>query len=114
MELRQLGRTGLRVSHLGLGTLTWSRDTDEHEAREQLRDFVDAGGTLLLFWSEYGGSGTHTALRVARLEPGSPEWSPAETLTDALGQGRAAQGGAEAGAAVGDGRHARALGSMRR
>ena len=27
--------------------MTWSRDTDEHEAAEQLRDFVDAGGTLL-------------------------------------------------------------------
>ncbi|WNB86838.1 aldo/keto reductase [Cellulomonas sp. ATA003] len=47
MEQRGLGRTGLRVSHLGLGTMTWSRDTDEHEAAEQLRDFVDAGGTLL-------------------------------------------------------------------
>ncbi|WP_298460071.1 aldo/keto reductase [uncultured Cellulomonas sp.] len=47
MEQRGLGRTGLRVSQLGLGTLTWSRDTDEHEAAEQLRDFVDAGGTLL-------------------------------------------------------------------
>lgn len=47
MEQRQLGRTGLRVSQLGLGTLTWSRDTEEHDASEQLRDFVDAGGTLL-------------------------------------------------------------------
>lgn len=47
MEERRLGGTGLRVSALGLGTLTWSRDTDEHEAAEQLRDFVDAGGTLL-------------------------------------------------------------------
>src|SRR5690606_16986485 len=28
MEERLLGRTGLRVSALGLGTLTWSRDTD--------------------------------------------------------------------------------------
>ncbi|MCL3861914.1 aldo/keto reductase [Actinotalea sp. K2] len=47
MEERLLGRTGLRVSALALGTMTWSRDTDEHEAAEQLRDFVDAGGTLL-------------------------------------------------------------------
>ncbi|HEY3436773.1 MAG TPA: aldo/keto reductase [Actinotalea sp.] len=47
MEERLLGATGLRVSALGLGTLTWSRDTDEHEAADQLRDFVDAGGTFL-------------------------------------------------------------------
>jgi aryl-alcohol dehydrogenase-like predicted oxidoreductase len=57
MEQRQLGRTGLRVSHLGLGTLTWSRDTDEHEAREQLRDFVDAGGTLLDTSASYADGG---------------------------------------------------------
>ncbi|GGQ68742.1 aldo/keto reductase [Kitasatospora griseola] len=47
MEQRRLGRTGLRVSRLGLGTLTWGRDTDEHEAAEQLKAFVDAGGTLV-------------------------------------------------------------------
>ena len=39
-------RTGLSVSRLGLGTMTWGRDTDEHEAREQLVAFVEAGGTL--------------------------------------------------------------------
>ena len=42
-----MGRTGLRVSRLGLGTMTWGRDTDEHEAADQLRAFVEAGGTLL-------------------------------------------------------------------
>jgi len=47
MEKRHLGRTGLRVSRLGLGTMTWGRDTDEHEAAEQLKAFVDAGGTLV-------------------------------------------------------------------
>lgn len=47
MEERRVGATGLRVSALGLGTLTWSRDTDEHEAAELLREFVDGGGTLL-------------------------------------------------------------------
>ena len=35
------------VSRSGLGTMTWSRDTDEHDAAEQLRDFVDAGRTLV-------------------------------------------------------------------
>jgi aryl-alcohol dehydrogenase-like predicted oxidoreductase len=47
MERRRVGRSGLLVSRLGLGTMTWGRDTDEHEAAEQLRLFVDAGGTLV-------------------------------------------------------------------
>lgn len=47
MEQRTLGGTGLRVSALGLGTLTWSRDTDGEAAAELLREFVDAGGTLI-------------------------------------------------------------------
>ncbi|MEO5651444.1 MAG: aldo/keto reductase [Marmoricola sp.] len=47
MRKRSLGSTGLSVSRLGLGTMTWGRDTDEHEAREQLVAFVEAGGTLL-------------------------------------------------------------------
>lgn len=42
------------VSRLGLGTLTWGRDTDEHEAHEQLEAFVGAGGTLLDCAPEYG------------------------------------------------------------
>lgn len=62
MELRQLGRTGLRVSDLGLGTLTWSRDTDEAEAAEQLRDFVDAGGTLVDTSSSYADGGSEHLL----------------------------------------------------
>lgn len=47
MEQRHLGRTGLQVSRLGLGTMTWGRDTDEHQAAEQLKEFVDAGGNLV-------------------------------------------------------------------
>ena len=47
MQQRFLGATGLSVSRLGLGTMTWGRDTDQHEAREQLVAFVEAGGTLL-------------------------------------------------------------------
>lgn len=35
------------MSRLGLGTMTWGRDTDEDEAAAQLRAFVDAGGTLI-------------------------------------------------------------------
>ncbi len=47
MDLRHLGRTGLRVSRLGLGTLTWARDTGEEVATELLKTFWAAGGTLV-------------------------------------------------------------------
>ena len=47
MQQRLLGRSGLRVSRLALGTMTWGRDTDEHESADQLRAFLDAGGTLI-------------------------------------------------------------------
>jgi aryl-alcohol dehydrogenase-like predicted oxidoreductase len=54
MQQRFLGRTGLRVSRLGLGTLTWGRDTDEHEARDQLIAFTEAGGTFVDTAAGYG------------------------------------------------------------
>src|SRR3954468_19541767 len=54
VEESLVGRSGLRVSRLGLGTLTWGRDTDEHEAADQLKQFVDAGGTLIDTAASYG------------------------------------------------------------
>ena len=54
METRTLGSSGLRVSRLGLGTMTWGRDTDEIEAAEQLRAFLDAGGNLIDTAAVYG------------------------------------------------------------
>lgn len=54
MQQRRVGSTGLKVSRLGLGTMTWGRDTDEHEARDQLVAFVEAGGTLLDTAAGYG------------------------------------------------------------
>ncbi len=54
MELRALGKSGLKVSRLGLGTMTWGRDTDEHEAAEQLRSFIDAGGNFVDTAAVYG------------------------------------------------------------
>ena len=35
------------MSHLGLGTMTWGRETDADEAAAQLVAFRDAGGTLV-------------------------------------------------------------------
>jgi aryl-alcohol dehydrogenase-like predicted oxidoreductase len=54
VEESLVGRSGLRVSRLGLGTLTWGRDTDEHEAADQLKQFVDVGGTLIDTAASYG------------------------------------------------------------
>ncbi|MER5474880.1 aldo/keto reductase [Streptomyces sp. NPDC002685] len=54
MEQRHLGRTGLRVSRIGLGTLTWGRDTDEHDAADVLKTFWEAGGTLVDTADVYG------------------------------------------------------------
>ena len=54
MESRQLGRSGVRVSRLALGTMTWGRDTDEHEAAEQLRFYLDAGGNFIDTAAVYG------------------------------------------------------------
>ncbi|WP_030418055.1 aldo/keto reductase [Streptomyces sp. NRRL F-5065] len=54
MEHRHLGRTGLRVSRLGLGTLTWGRSTDEHAAADLLKTFWEAGGTLVDTADVYG------------------------------------------------------------
>ncbi|MEU0051667.1 aldo/keto reductase [Streptomyces sp. NPDC006184] len=54
MEQRHLGRTGLRVSRIGLGTLTWGRGTDEHDAADMLKAFWEAGGTLVDTADVYG------------------------------------------------------------
>ncbi|WGY04741.1 aldo/keto reductase [Nocardioides sp. QY071] len=47
MQQRYVGASGLQVSRLALGTMTWGKDTDEHEARDQLTAFVEAGGTTI-------------------------------------------------------------------
>jgi aryl-alcohol dehydrogenase-like predicted oxidoreductase len=71
MEQRHLGRTGLRVSRIGLGTLTWGRDTDEHDAADQLKVFWEAGGTLVDTADVYGGGEAEYLLgqSVERLVP---------------------------------------------
>jgi aryl-alcohol dehydrogenase-like predicted oxidoreductase len=62
MQQRALGSTGLKVSRLGLGTATWGRDTDEHEARDQLVAFTEAGGTLVDTSASYGSGASEELL----------------------------------------------------
>jgi len=54
VEKRPVGVSGLHVSRLGLGTMTWGRDTDEQEAADQLRLFLDAGGNFIDTAAIYG------------------------------------------------------------
>ena len=54
MEKRRAGGSGLALSRLGLGTMTWGRDTDEIEAADQCRAFLDAGGNFLDTAATYG------------------------------------------------------------
>lgn len=49
-----MGASGLRVSRLGLGTMTWGRDTSTEEARGLLEMFRAAGGTLIDTAAAYG------------------------------------------------------------
>jgi aryl-alcohol dehydrogenase-like predicted oxidoreductase len=54
MEMRMVGNSGLEISRLGLGTMTWGRDTDTHEAADQARAYIEAGGNFLDSASQYG------------------------------------------------------------
>ena len=73
MQKRRVGTTGLEVSALALGTMTWSRDTDAQEAGEQLDLFLDAGGTLIDTAASYadGGRGASMGLRHPPLRSGA-------------------------------------------
>ncbi|HEX5596969.1 MAG TPA: aldo/keto reductase [Micromonosporaceae bacterium] len=54
MQQRPLGRSGLAVSRLALGTMTWGRDTDADDAAAQLKSYLDAGGNLVDTADVYG------------------------------------------------------------
>ncbi|GAA5093331.1 aldo/keto reductase [Nocardia iowensis] len=62
MEQRTVGRSGLRVSRIGLATHTWGSHTDADEASVQLAAFVEAGGTLVDTSPAYAGGGAQRIL----------------------------------------------------
>lgn len=47
MDYRFLGATGMKVSRLCLGAMTFGRETDERDAHAILDAFVNAGGTFI-------------------------------------------------------------------
>ncbi|MBQ1442690.1 MAG: aldo/keto reductase [Renibacterium sp.] len=54
MQQRFLGHSGLRVSTLSLGTMTWGTGTDEDQCRDLLGSYVAAGGTVVDTAVSYG------------------------------------------------------------
>ena len=54
MQQRPLGRAGLLVSRLALGTMTWGRHTDPDDAAAQLKTYVEIGGNLIDTADVYG------------------------------------------------------------
>ncbi len=47
MEYRQLGRAGIRVSELCLGTMTFGNEADESTSKQIVDRFMDAGGNFI-------------------------------------------------------------------
>ena len=47
MELRQLGRTGIRVTEACLGAMTFGRETEEADSRAILDRYLGAGGNFI-------------------------------------------------------------------
>lgn len=62
MQKRPLGRSGVWVGCMALGTGTWTRGTDEYDARDQLAAFLDAGGTLIDTADSYSDGGAEALL----------------------------------------------------
>lgn len=62
MKHRAVGHTGLKVSRLGLGTSQWGTQVDEHEAKDLLAAFADAGGTLVDTAWAYGAGASEELL----------------------------------------------------
>ncbi|BDT91704.1 oxidoreductase [Nocardia sputorum] len=57
-----MGRSGLRVSRMGLATHTWGSHTDAEDAAGQLVAFVEAGGTLVDTSPAYAGGASQRIL----------------------------------------------------
>ncbi len=54
MDFRPLGRTGVKVSTLCLGAMTFGRKTDQAEADRMVAHFLDAGGNFVDTANVYG------------------------------------------------------------
>src|SRR5512145_2359107 len=55
MEYRFLGKTGLKVSELCLGAMTFGWTTSEEDSRQMMDRFVEAGGNFIDTADVYSG-----------------------------------------------------------
>ena len=62
MKYRRLGRTGLKVSEICLGTMTFGHNTDEPEATRIVDLAIDAGINFFDTANSYAGSASETIL----------------------------------------------------
>jgi aryl-alcohol dehydrogenase-like predicted oxidoreductase len=62
MEYRFLGNSGLKVSELCLGSMTFGNESDEHESRRLLDRFVEAGGNFIDTADVYAGGASEEIL----------------------------------------------------
>ncbi|WP_224391485.1 aldo/keto reductase [Pseudonocardia sp. ICBG1293] len=62
MQRRPVGGSGLEVSRVGLGTMTWGEDTSPADAADQLKAFADVGGTLVETAEDYGAGAAQQVL----------------------------------------------------
>ena len=88
MDSRRVGRSGLEVSRLGLGTMTWGRDTDADAAAAQLEAFVGAGGTLIDTANIYGDGDAESILGTLVPDVVSRSSVVLSTTTVGVGGGR--------------------------
>jgi aryl-alcohol dehydrogenase-like predicted oxidoreductase len=54
MQKNQLSNSDLNISRIGLGTMTWGRETNEEDAFNQLNLYLNAGGSFLDTAADYG------------------------------------------------------------
>lgn len=73
MLTRRLGASGLSVSRLGLGTMTWGTRTSPEDAGDLLRAFRAAGGTLVDTAHGYAGGAAEELLGDLLLGPDREE-----------------------------------------
>src|SRR4028119_2392181 len=68
MELRPLGRTGMKVSSLCLGVMTFGWKTEQDEATRMIDRFLDDGGNFIDTANVYGRGKSETMTGNALME----------------------------------------------